>query len=94
MSEQDKLMAFGTWLTTRKLHVASELYSLSLNTKIPVSAVRIKAGHLEALSHVLDAFTSLYRGDLNKFSVEYLGGTPEEEEEKESDNERSGNDAG
>lgn len=87
MSEQDKLMAFGTWLTTRKLTIASELYSLSLNTKIPVAAVRIKAGHLEALSHVLDAFTDLYKGDLNKFNTNYLGGTPEEEEDKESKDE-------
>jgi hypothetical protein len=87
MSEQDKLLAFGSWLSIRKLHVAQELFSVCLNTKLPPSALRIKAGHLEALQHVLDAFTELYNGDLNKFTAQYLGGTPEEEEEKESKDE-------
>lgn len=85
MSEHDKMMAFGSWLSTRKASVASELYQLSINASQPVDKIRVKAGHLEALQHVLEAFTDLYKGDLNKFMQEYLGQAPEEEEESNDD---------
>lgn len=84
MSDLDKMMAFGSWLTAKKLQHGAELYSLSVNVKAPVDSLRIKAGHLEATQHILDAFTELYNGDLNKFMQEYLGQKSEEEDDKES----------
>lgn len=84
MSDADKMMAFGTWLTTRKAQHTAELFSLSLNTKAPVDALRIKAGHVEAFSVVLDAFTELYRGDVTKFNEAYLDiPIDEEDDDKE-----------
>jgi len=63
MSETDKLMAFGSWLSAKKIQHSNELYSLSLNTRLPVDNLRIKAGHLEATQHILEAFTLLYKQD-------------------------------
>jgi hypothetical protein len=83
MSELDKLMAFGSWLQSKKIQHGAELYSLSVNTRCPLDAIRLKAGHLEATQHILDAFASLYNGDINKFMQEYLG-QASEEEDKES----------
>ncbi len=84
MSDLDKMMAFGNWLTQRGQQLSSELYSLSINVKAPVDALRIKAGHVEATGHILAAFKDLYNGDLNKFMEEYLGQKPQEEDDKES----------
>lgn len=85
MSELDKMMAFGHWLSSRKEQVAAELYQLSVNAKHPAASIRVKAGHFEALQHVLEAFTDLYKNDLNKFRTEYLGHPPEDEEESPKD---------
>jgi hypothetical protein len=90
MSDLDKMMAFGNWLTSRKAQLTMELYSLSLNTKLPIGTIRIKAGHLEATQHVLDAFKDLYNGDLNKFMEEYLGQAPEEEDKESTDGQSDG----
>ncbi len=84
MSDHDKMMAFGNWLTQRGTQLQNELFSLSINVKAPVDAMRIKAGHFEATAHILAAFKDLYNGDLNKFMEEYLGQEPEEEDDKES----------
>ncbi len=81
MSDNDKLMAFGSWLTAKRLQHSAELYSLSINVKAPLDAVRLKAGHVEATQSILDAFTELYKGDLNQFMREYLGREPEEDKE-------------
>lgn len=83
MSDHDKMMAFGSWLTSRKLVLVGELQALSVNRDTPVSAIRLKAGHIEAYTQVLEAFTELYKGDLNAFMEERLGQTPEDEEEEE-----------
>lgn len=79
MSDLDKMMAFGNWLTQRGNQMSAELFALSVNTKVPVDALRIKAGHVEATGHILAAFKDLYNGDINKFMQEYLGQVPEEE---------------
>lgn len=85
MSELDKMMAFGRWLTERRLQFEAELCSLAIDRTKPIDALRIKAGHLEAATQILKAFTELYKGDLGKFMVEYLGQSPEEEEESDGD---------
>jgi hypothetical protein len=85
MTENDKLIAFGSWLTAKKIQHGAELFSLSINVKAPVDAVRLKAGHLEATQHILEAFTTLYKQDINAFMREYMGSNPNEEEDKESD---------
>jgi len=89
MSENEKLMAFGSWLTSKKIQHSNELYSLSLNTKAPIDAVRLKAGHLEATQYVLDAFTILYKQDLKQFMREYMGSDPDAEEESDGSSESS-----
>lgn len=81
MSELDKMMAFGSWLTQRHQQFQAELCSLAIDRTKPIDALRIKAGHLEATTQILKAFTELYRGDLGKFLEEYLGQAPEAEEE-------------
>jgi hypothetical protein len=85
MSETDKLMAFGSWLSAKKIQHSNELYSLSLNTRLPVDNLRIKAGHLEATQHILEAFTLLYKQDLGKFMREYMGSDPDAEEKESKD---------
>jgi hypothetical protein len=82
MSDLDKMVAFGSWLSSKKVQHTAELYALSVNVKAPIDALRIKAGHVEATSHILEAFSSLYNGDINKFMREYLGQEPEEEEKE------------
>ncbi len=83
MSENDKLIAFGSWLTAKRVQHSAELYSLSINIKAPIDALRVKAGHVEATQHILDAFTELYKGDLNQFMREYLGQAPEGEDKED-----------
>lgn len=85
MSDSDKMMAFGNWLARRQTQLGAELFSLSVNTKVPVDALRIKAGQLEAVVHVFEAYKDLYNGDINKFMVEYLGQEPEEDKESTTD---------
>jgi hypothetical protein len=80
MSDLDKMVAFGNWLTQRGHHLSAELFALSVNAKVPIDALRIKAGHIESTGHILAAFKELYHGDLNKFMVDYLGQAPEEED--------------
>lgn len=80
MSDNDKLMAFGSWLTTRRLQLTGELYALAINREAPLDSLRIKAGQMEAYTQVLESFTELYRGDLSNFMRERLGQKPEEEE--------------
>ncbi len=78
MSDLDKMMAFGSWLTSKRLQLLTELFSLSINRDAPVDSIRIKAGHIECITQVLGVFKELYDGDLNKFMEEYLGQKPEE----------------
>jgi hypothetical protein len=85
MSELDKLVAFGQWLLIKQHQQQAELFSLSVNRTMPVDAIRIKAGHIEATQHILEAFTELYKGDLNKFKEERLGQKPEEDDKEPTD---------
>lgn len=83
MSELDKMMAFGHWLSERRAQLNGELIQMSTQAKYPEASVRVKAGHVEAFSMVLIAFKDLYDGELNKFMKEYLGQEPEDEEESD-----------
>lgn len=79
MSDHDKMMAFGHWLTERRAQFAAELSALGIDRTKPIDAIRIKAGHLECMQLTLQAFTELYNGDLEKFMQNYLGKQPENE---------------
>lgn len=83
MSELDKMMAFGHWLSERRTQLNVELIQMSTQAKYSEAALRVKAGHVEAFGMVFLAFKDLYDGDLNKFMKEYLGREPEEEEESD-----------
>lgn len=85
MSELDKMMAFGHWLSLKKQQLHSELFSAAVSRNHPESVIRVKAGHVEAFTQVLEAFSELYNGDLNKFMESYLGQEPEKEEESQED---------
>jgi len=86
MSDHDKMMAFGHWLTARRDLLKNELFALSVDRNKPIDAIRIKAGHVEDCSAVLAAFTELYNSELKTFNREFLGIEPEkEEEESETD---------
>jgi hypothetical protein len=86
VSDHDKMMAFGNWLASKMAVHQSELFSLSINTKAPVDAMRIKAGHVECTGHVLNAYRELYNSsDLNKWMEDYLGKPPEEEDKESTD---------
>jgi hypothetical protein len=81
------MMAFGHWLVAHQTQLHTELYSLSINRTMPLDAIRIKAGHLESVTFILQAFTDLYKGDLNKFMKDWLKQEPTPEpEDKESTN--------
>lgn len=86
MSDHDKMMAYGHWLSERKRAFEVELCALGVDRTKPIDAIRIKAGHLEATTLALQAFTELYRGDLGKFREQYLGETPEKEESNNDQN--------
>lgn len=83
MSELDKMMAFGHWLSERRVQLNLELIQMSTQAKYSESAVRVKAGHVEAFGMVCVAFKDLYDGDIGKFMKEYLGQELEEEEESD-----------
>jgi hypothetical protein len=85
VSDLDKMMAFGSWLTARRLQLHSELFALSVNRAVPVDAIRIKAGHLENTVQILEVFAELYNGDLQKFMQEHLGQEPEKEDKESED---------
>lgn len=85
MTDNDKLMAFGTWLELRLRTLQAELFSLGINAQQPPARIRVKAGQLEAMAHVTRAFKDLYQGELKTFKEEYLDIKPEQDEdEKES----------
>ena len=79
------MMAFGNWLAQRRLSFQAELSALAIDRTKPIDAIRVKAGHLEAATIMLKAFTELYNGSLSKWMEEYLGVPEEDEEESGSD---------
>jgi hypothetical protein len=78
MSQEDKLAAFGQWLTERTVQHEAMLYSTCANVKMPVDGIRMKYGQLEALKTCLQAFTVLFQKDLEVFRKEYMEGEPDE----------------
>lgn len=86
MSENEKLAAFGSWLTALKIQKGNELYMMSVSARHSEASIRVKAGQLEATQFILDAFTELYSEPLQKFMEERMGAKKEgEEEELEGD---------
>ena len=85
MSDFDKMVAFGHWLELKRVQMHNELFATAVSKLHPESVIRVKAGHVEAFTQVLETFRELYNGDLNKFMVDYLGQAPEEEEESDKD---------
>lgn len=88
MSDLDKMMAFGHWLTMRREQLNQELLQMTVSIKHSEAAIRVKAGHIESTTHILDVFKELYNGQLNKFKTSYLG-HPEEEEDSDGHSEGS-----
>lgn len=78
MSQEDKLAAFGQWLTERTVQHEAMLYSTCANIKTPVDGIRMKYGQLEALKSCLQAFTVLFQKDLEVFRKEYMEGEPDD----------------
>ena len=85
MSEHDKMMAFGHWLTLKHEQEIRELAALAVDRSKPIDAIRIKAGHVESSQFILQAFTDLYKGDLAAFKTNWLKQEPEPEEESKTD---------
>lgn len=67
-----KMAAFGKYLTMQVVRYREELHSVCANDKVGIETVKRKYGHLEAFTEVLNTFSELYNGDLEKFNVEYL----------------------
>jgi hypothetical protein len=85
MSELDRMMAYGRWLTERKETFKAQLCALGVDRTKDIDSIRIKAGHLEATTLALEAFTFLYKTDVTKFAEAYLGQEPEEEDKESTD---------
>lgn len=84
MSDYDKMVAFGRYLTETLIRRRDELMSNCSNIERPVDAIRLKYGHVEAYTEILNVFSELYEGDLEKFKESYFDGYKEEKEENES----------
>src|ERR1700761_1979773 len=84
MSQEDKLAAFGQWLTERTIQYEAMLFSACANTKMPVDGVRLQYGKLEALKYCLQAFSVLFNKDIQAFNAEFGQGEPEDSGEIES----------
>jgi hypothetical protein len=85
MSDHDKMMAFGHWLSLKHDQEVRELSALAADRSKPIDAIRIKAGHVESSMFILQAFTDLYKEDLGKFNEKWLGKPPDAEEEPTTD---------
>lgn len=85
MSEQDKLMAFGKYLVERREQHKHELFMMSISARHPEAAIRVKAGHVESVSSILEAFSRLYNSSVEEFAESYLNGAKKQGEEEESD---------
>lgn len=84
MSDYDKMVAFGRYLTEGTIKYRAELMNLCQDVTKPIDAIRLKAGHTEAYAEILSVFSELYEGDLEKFKESYLEGYKEEKEKDES----------
>lgn len=80
MSDHDKMMAFGHWLELQRQQLHSELFATAVSRNHPEATIRVKAGHLEAVTQIMGVFKELYDQDLNKFMVNHLGQEPDKEE--------------
>lgn len=82
MSENDKMIIFGQYLTEMAVRNKAMLFSTCQNVQQPIDAIRLKYGHLECSTEILAAFTLLYNGDVNDFKKAYI---EEDEKEKKED---------
>lgn len=81
MSDNDKIVIFGQYLTEKCLQTQLELNATALNDKHPIDAIRRKAGQLEMVQVCLAALKELYQGDPAKFRKDYLADTEEEKKD-------------
>ncbi len=88
MSDYDKMVIFGKFLTERAVILEAQLYSMCQDVKQPIDAVRLKYGHLENTKDILIAFAELYNGDINQFKKHHM--SDDEEGENEDGNNESG----
>jgi hypothetical protein len=84
MSDFDKMVAFGKYLTQGLIKYRDQLMSECSNIDRPIDAIRLKYGHVEAYTEILNVFTELYEGDIEKFKESYIDGYKEEKELDES----------
>jgi hypothetical protein len=84
MSDFDKMVAFGQYLTEGVVKYRSQLMSECANVTRSIDAIRLRSGHVEAYVEILNAFTDLYEGDIEKFKKSYFEGYKEEKEKDES----------
>lgn len=84
MSDNDKLAAFGQWLTERTIQHEAMLYSACGGCKNPESLIRMKYGQLEALKTCLQAFTLLFEKDIENFRKEFMSEEQDGAERAES----------
>lgn len=81
MSDYDRMVLFGQWLTERAVAHRAMLIQMCSNVNTPVEQIRLKYGHLEAFQEALNAFTELYKStDVDEFKKEYLDDTSKEQD--------------
>lgn len=85
MSDYDKMLTFGRYLTEGVIRYREELMSNCRDITRPIDAIRLKYGHIEAYTEILNAFTDLYEGDLEKFKLDYIAGYKEEKEKDDGE---------
>jgi hypothetical protein len=84
MSDFDKMVIFGRYLTQGLIKYRDQLMSNCSDISKPIDAIRLRSGHVEAYTEILNVFTELYEGDIEKFKEAYIEGYKEEKEEDES----------
>jgi hypothetical protein len=84
MSDFDKMVIFGRYLTQGLIKYRDQLMSNCSDISKPIDAIRLRSCHVEAYTEILNVFTELYEGDIEKFKEAYIEGYKEEKEEDES----------
>jgi hypothetical protein len=84
MSDFDKMVIFGKYLTEGLIKNRDQLMSTCAQVNNTSDAIRLKYGHVEAYTEILNVFTELYEGDLEKFKEAYIEGYKEEKEKDDT----------
>jgi hypothetical protein len=88
MSEHYKMSAFGRYLTEGVIKYRTQLASECADVTKPIDTIRLRSGHLEAYTEILNVFTELYEGDLETFKKDYIDGYKEKIESYEEENKK------